>query len=139
MTLNAALALCNASLTTVSTGCMIAGFRAIKRKEVRRHKRFMLTAFVAAAAFMTLFAVRFATFGFRKYPGHGVLHGIYLAIFFTHEPIAVVSVPLVIAAAGLGLARSYAAHREVAEWAFPIWLYASVTGVLIYVLLYAAS
>jgi putative membrane protein len=136
MTLNHALALVNATCTLVSLVCLVLGYRAIRRAQVERHERLMLGAFAASALFMVVFVIRFATFGFAPFTGTGVTRGIYLAVFLSHEPLAVVNVPLAIATLVLGLRRSVTAHREVARIALPVWVYVAVTGLVIYVMLY---
>jgi putative membrane protein len=133
---NFALALTNAILTTIALVCMVAGRRAIKNKDVPRHKRLMVIATVASAAFVLVFVIRFAGHGFTPFQGHGVLRGIYSAIFFSHEPLAVVNVPLVLVALALGLKGSYSIHKEVAQYALPIWIYVATTGVLIFLFVY---
>jgi uncharacterized membrane protein YozB (DUF420 family) len=133
---NHALALTNALLTSTALVCMLSGWRAIKRRDVARHKRLMLTAAGASAAFVAVFIVRFVSYGFTKFHGGAVAHGIYMFVFFSHEPLAVVNVPLVLVALALGLMGSYAAHKEVAQYALPIWVYVAATGVLVYLLVY---
>ena len=108
---------------------MVLGYAAIRRKEVERHRRLMLAAFGAAAAFVVSFVTRYVCFGRTEFSAHGVVRGVYLAVWFSHEPMAVLSIPLVIAAAVLGLRRSVEAHREVARMALPVWLYTSTTGI----------
>ena len=134
--MNHALALTNALLTSTALACMIAGWRAIKRRDILRHKRLMLAATGASAAFVVVFVIRFVGHGFTPFQGHGVLRGIYYGVFFSHEPLAVINVPLVLVAVILGLKRMYAPHKEVAQYALPIWIYVATTGVLIYVLVY---
>jgi putative membrane protein len=136
MTTNAALALVDALFTAASLACLLLGYRAVRRKQIERHRRFMLGAFGASAAFMIVFVIRFASFGFGAFHGSGVVRGVYLGVFLSHEPLAVINVPLAIAAVILGLRRSIAAHREVARIAFPIWVYVAITGLAIYALLY---
>jgi putative membrane protein len=134
MSLSDALALANACLVALSATSVLLGYRAIRRKDVPRHRRLMLIGVAAAAAFMALFVVRFVEFGFRPVSGQGVRLLLYRIIFFSHEPMAVISVPLVLATVGLGLAGAFAVHKEIARWALPIWLYSSATGILIYLL-----
>jgi putative membrane protein len=136
--MNHALALTNAILTTAALVCMIAGWRAIRRKDVRRHKRLMLSATVLSAAFVAVFVIRFVGHGFTKFQGSGVLRGIYNVVFFSHEPLAVINIPLVLVALGCGLFGAYAVHKEVARYALPIWIYVAATGVMIYLLVYVA-
>lgn len=136
MDLNGALALGDALLTSVSLACMLRGYAAIRRHRIRAHRRWMLLALAAASVFAASFVVRYARFGRSPFALGGPVRVFYLVVWFTHEPIAVVSIPLVLAAAVLGLRRAFEAHREVARLAFPVWVYASVTGVLVYLLVY---
>jgi putative membrane protein len=140
VTLNTALATADAALSATSIACMLAAYRAIRSRprRVRRHRNLMIAGVSASAAFLILFVYRFARVGFGRFPHGGAWKGLYLGVLYAHEPFAVINVPLVLAALGLGLARSDAAHREIAPWAFWIWLFAASTGVLIYALLYLA-
>lgn len=133
---NARLALADALLTTVTIVCAVAARRAIARKQVERHRNLMLAAVGASALFMAIFVVRFVRHGFMHYAGEGPIRVGYYVVFFSHEPLAVISVPLVVCAMVLGLRRSIRAHSEVARIAYPVWLYVAVTGVLLYLLLY---
>jgi putative membrane protein len=134
--LNGTLALTDVVFTSASLACMLRGYAAIRRHDVKTHRRWMLRALAASALFAVSFVIRYARFGRSPFARQGAIRGFYLAVWFTHEPIAVVSVPLVLAAATLGLRRAFGAHREVASLAFPVWVYASVTGVLVYLLVY---
>jgi putative membrane protein len=136
MMLNRLLAFVDAAFTSVALVCLLLGYQAIRRRQIDRHKRLMLTAFFASALFLAVFVARFAMFGFAKFQGTGVARGVYLGIFLSHEPLAVVNIPLAIAALVLGLRGSFAAHREVARFAFPMWVYVATTGLLLYVMLY---
>jgi putative membrane protein len=129
------LALANGVLSTAALACLVAGYRAIRRRAIARHRNFMVAAFACSAAFLIVFTLRFVTFGFRPFAGTGAWRGVYYGLLFTHEPIAVISVPLGIVALGLGLARARA-HREVARPTAIIWGISAATGVLLYLLLY---
>ncbi len=134
---NQVLAFANAVLTTGSTLCMTLGYVAIRRKQVARHRRFMLAAFGLAALFMALFVLRFVKFGPTQFLDHALPARIaFYALYFTHEPLAVLSVPLVVVAAVLGWRGALRTHREVARMALPIWAYSSVTGVALFFFLY---
>jgi putative membrane protein len=133
---NGALALLDAVLTSVSLVSMLRGYAAIRRHETKRHCRCMLLALACAAAFTVSFVARYVMFGRTPFQRGGALRVVYLVVWFSHEPVAVVSLPLVVAAAVLGLRGSFEAHREVARMALPVWVYASATGVLIYLLVY---
>jgi uncharacterized membrane protein YozB (DUF420 family) len=136
VSLNDGLALANAVLTTFAIGCMVLGVRAVRRRQVALHRRLMLSALGASAAFLAGFVLRLARFGCTEFHGAGVVRLLFRAVWFSHEPLAVVSVPLVLGAAVLGIRGAHEAHREVAVVALPIWLYASISGVAIYALLY---
>lgn len=133
---NGALALFDAVLTSVSLVSMLRGYAAIRRGERERHRRCMLLALACAAAFTVSFVARYVMFGRTPFRLGGPVRVFYLIVWFSHEPIAFISVPLVVAAAVLALRGSFEAHREVARMALPVWVYASATGVLIYLLVY---
>ena len=134
--LQTTLASCNALLSAVSLAFAIAGVRAIRRKEIEKHRNRMLVAVAASAAFLVLFVIRFVTFGFEPLAAGGAARIVHSILLFSHEPLAVINVPLVVAALVLGLRGSYRGHREVAPMAFWIWIYVLVTGILLYALLY---
>jgi putative membrane protein len=134
VTLEAALALGDTTASLISIVAMVLGWRAIKRKNVKRHRALMLTAAGAAAVFLVLFVYRFVRFGFGGGQDTGARAVAYLIVSIAHEPIAVINVPLVLCALVLGLTGRFAAHREVARIALPVWLYVAVTGVVLYLL-----
>jgi putative membrane protein len=136
VTLDQSLALADACASAISGVCAVLAFAAIRKRAIKRHRNLMLGAVVASAAFLALFVIRFVSFGFAKFEGGDALRVFYYVVLFSHEPLAVVSVPLVLVAMILGLSKSYRAHREIAQVALPIWLYSAATGVVLYVLLY---
>ena len=136
MDLNSALALANALLTIGAIGCMALGYAAIRRRRVERHRNLMIAATALSAAFMGLFVYRFAVFGFEPFGGTGAWKVVYYIVLLTHEPIAVINIPLVMVALVLGLLRKDAIHREVARPALLVWFITAVTGVVVYVLLH---
>lgn len=135
MNLNAGLAAADTLLALASVAFMLAGYRAIRRRAVERHRALMLAAAASSAAFMVLFVIRFAWFGFAPFGGSGAGKVVYYAVLLVHEPLAVINIPLVLVALVLGLRRS-SAHPEVARPAFFVWLTAATTGVLLYAILY---
>jgi putative membrane protein len=136
MDANGGLALADALLTTIAVACAVSARIAIAAKRVERHRNLMIAAVAASAVFMVLFVVRFVRHGSTPFEGAGVLKVAYYAVFFSHEPLAVINVPLVVCTLVLGLRGAYRAHKEVARIAFPIWVYVAVTGVMLYLLLY---
>jgi len=135
MTTGFLLATLNALLNTTSATCAFFGWRAIKRKEVERHKRLMLTAFAASASFLAGYLTRMAMFGDTHFAGEGAIRVVYFALLISHVLLALVSAPLVITTLFLGLKKNFPKHRKIARVTFPIWVYVSVTGVLVYVFL----
>ena len=135
MDLNGALALVNAVLTLASIACMALGYVAIRRRAIERHRNWMIAATAFSAAFMAVFVYRFAVFGFEPFQGQGAWKVVYYVVLLTHEPLAVVNIPLVLVALVLGLRRAKA-HAEIARPALLIWFITAVTGVAVYVLLH---
>jgi putative membrane protein len=136
VSVNETLALANACVTAVAVVCMTAGFVAIRRKNIARHRRLMIAATTASALFMVGFVVRFARFGFRPFSGGAGWRNVYQLVFFTHEPLAVINVPLVLGALTLGLRRRFKTHREVARVALVVWLYVCLSGIAVFALLH---
>lgn len=131
------LAFVNALLNGTSGLLLVSGRMAIKAGKRETHRRLMIATVTTSAVFLVSYLTRVALSGTHKDPHTGLLHGAYLAILGTHMVLAM-TVP-VFAGALLWLATKgrFARHRSIARWAFPIWMYVSVTGVLVYVILYA--
>jgi putative membrane protein len=130
------LAFLNACLNGTSALFILCGGLAIRAQKRETHKKFMLAAFATSAIFLCSYLTRVALTGTHKDPHTGILHMIYLAVLGSHMLLAVVTVPLVLAAIRLALKKKFATHRKVVRWAYPVWLYVSVTGVAVYVMLY---
>ncbi len=131
-----ALAVVNASLNASSAVALGTGFVLIKRKTVRGHQRAMLTALLASALFLVFYLTRVALTGTHEFAGEGTARVVYLSILFTHMILAVVVVPLVLRLLYLVRERRFHDHARLARWVFPVWAYVSVTGLLVYLLLY---
>jgi uncharacterized membrane protein YozB (DUF420 family) len=115
---------------------MALGFRAIKRKDRERHKRYMLSAFTASCLFLTTYVTRILRFGDAHFGGQGLIRVLYLALLASHVLLALATAPMVITTLWLGLTARYPVHRKVARVALPIWAYVSITGVIVYLMLY---
>ena len=126
----------NAALNLTSFVFLVLGRVAIARGDDALHKRRMLMAFAASSVFLVSYLIRFATTGAHKYPGDGLDKVIYLVILFSHMVLAVVLVPLIIGALRRALRGDFVAHKRIVKFAWPIWFYVSVTGVLVYLMLY---
>lgn len=128
----------NAALNLVSTVLLVAGRIWIRRGRVALHRRAMLSAFAVSSVFLLLYVAHKAWRGFEHTPfhGEGVLRVVYLAILFSHLVLAMTVPVLALRLVQLGLGGRIDRHRRLAVIAWPIWLYVSVTGVVIYLLLY---
>jgi uncharacterized membrane protein YozB (DUF420 family) len=125
-----------ASLNGVASLLLVAGFVAIKRKLVTVHRRCMVAAFGASTLFLAAYLTHHARAGHVVFQGGAIARPIYLAILWTHTPLALVALPLSIATLVLGLRGRIEKHRRLARWTWPIWLYVSVTGVVVWWFLY---
>ncbi len=126
----------NAVLNASSAVFLIAGGVAARKRLLAVHRQAMLTALTISGTFLVSYLIRFATTGAHRYPGTGLDKTIYLVILGTHTVLAAVALPLVLRAAWLAIKGRYDAHRRIVRWAFPIWLYVSITGVVVYLMLY---
>jgi putative membrane protein len=131
-----ALALVNATLNATSAVALVVGFVMIKRRSVRGHRRAMVTALAASALFLVFYLTRVALTGTHDFAGKGTARTVYLAILLSHMVLAVAVVPLVIRLLYLVRHRRYHDHARLARWVFPVWAYVSVTGLIVYLLLY---
>jgi putative membrane protein len=126
----------NASLNGLSAMFLMAGYVLIRRGERVLHQRCMLAALTTSALFLVSYVIYHANAGSRPFPGLGVVRLIYFTILITHVILAALILPLALMTATRGLRAQYQRHVTIARWTLPIWLYVSVTGVLIYVMLY---
>jgi putative membrane protein len=126
----------NALLNLTCFVFLVLGRVAIARGDQALHKKRMLIAFTVATVFLISYVIRFATTGAHKYPGDGIDRIIYLVMLLSHMVLAVVLVPLVISALRRAFRGDFAAHRKIVQFTWPIWVYVSVTGVLVYLMLY---
>jgi uncharacterized membrane protein YozB (DUF420 family) len=130
------LATLNALFNTSAFLLMAFGYRAIKRKQVERHRRFMLSAFTASCLFLASYLTRMTLFGEKHFGGEGALRMLYLAILVSHVLLAMAVAPMVLGTLWLGLSKRFQTHRKLARVTLPLWAYVSVTGVIVYALLY---
>jgi len=126
----------NAVLNGTAAALLAAGYVFIRRGRVEPHKRCMLAALATSAAFLVSYVIYHAHVGSRPFPGEGAIRVVYFAILVTHVVLAAAIVPLALVTAARGLAARYDRHVRIARWTLPLWLYVSVTGVVIYLMLY---
>lgn len=136
MSLGDALPAVNATLNATSAVLLALGFRAIRAGDRARHRALMLAAVGTSTLFLASYLTRVALTGTHRFPGGGALKAAYLAVLGSHTLLAAVAAPLVLGTLVLALRARFPSHRRVARWTLPIWLYVSVTGVLVYVMLY---
>jgi putative membrane protein len=126
----------NATLNAVSGVLLLIGYTLIRAGRREQHRRVMIAAFITSSLFLTCYIVYHAQVGSVPFPRHGFVRPLYFTILITHVTLAATVPPLAIVTLSRGLKGRYPKHRAIARWTFPIWLYVSVTGVLVYVLLY---
>lgn len=126
----------NASLNALAGTLLAVGYAMIRAKRVAAHRACMLAAFGASTLFLISYLVYHANVGSRPFPGQGLIRLVYFTILITHVALAAVILPLALLTLRRGLAAQYERHVRIARWTFPIWIYVSVTGVVIYLMLY---
>jgi len=132
----------NASLNGLSAIFLTIGYRLIRKGRVEAHRSFMLAAVIASALFLMCYITYHGYLAYVLHRGPTRFleppwfRPIYLGILLTHTTLAVVILPMIIVTLSRGLRRRFDRHRVIARWTWPIWMYVSVTGVVIYVLLY---
>jgi len=126
----------NAALNATATVLLVTGWALIRAKRVEQHRRCMLAAVAVSALFLASYLTYHYQVGSVPFTRQGIVRPIYFTILLTHVVLAFVTLPLAIVTLTRGLNGRVAQHRAIARWTMPIWLYVSVTGVLVYVLLY---
>jgi putative membrane protein len=131
----AALPAANATFNSLSAVCLVMGYINIRRRNRLTHKRFMLSATVFSALFLISYITYHFFHGDTLFPGHGWIRPVYFAILISHISLSMVALPLILATLWYSLRGRFQFHRRIARWTFPIWLYVSVTGVIVYFIL----
>ena len=126
----------NACLNATAAIFLFAGFRAIRRGEVERHKKFMVAAFVTSGVFLVSYLLRFYFSGTHRFPVEGAWRTLDLLILGSHSLLAALLLPLALRTIWLPWKGRFDPHRKLARLTFPIWAYVSVTGVVVYLMLY---
>jgi uncharacterized membrane protein YozB (DUF420 family) len=129
----------NAALNGIAALLLVTGYVFIRRRRIAQHRACMLGAFATSALFLTSYLVYHAQVGSRPFPGQGTVRTVYLSILATHIVLAAAILPLAIVTLARGLRGQYVRHAAIARWTLPIWLYVSVTGVVVYWMLYRMS
>lgn len=132
----AALPTLNAVLNGTSAVLLTAGFVAIRRRRVRIHRACMVAAFATSVVFLASYLTYHLQVGTTRFPGEGWLRPVYFTILGTHTVLAALIPPLAVATLVFAVRARFDRHARLARWTLPAWLYVSVTGVVIYVMLY---
>lgn len=130
------LPLINACLNFLSATLLVCGYVAIKKKNKEVHKNFMIAAFCTSALFLTSYLYYHFTAGHLLFQGQGSVKTIYFIILIPHILLAMVMLPMILMTFFFIFRGQVVAHRKIARWTFPIWLYVSITGVVLYVYMY---
>jgi len=126
----------NAALNATSCLLLLAGFYFIRRGNVGAHRASMISALAVSCLFLISYVAYHAQYGSVKFQGQGAVRTVYFIILITHVILAAAIVPLVFVTARRALRADFARHRRIARWTYPLWLYVSVTGVVVYLMLY---
>lgn len=125
----------NAALNGLSATFIVLGYVAIKRKNQDAHKKLMLAAFGASTLFLASYLTYHALHGDTKYPGTGAIRVVYLVVLASHVILSAFALPLTLTSFFFALRKNFKAHRKVVKFTLPIWLYVSITGVVVYAML----
>jgi uncharacterized membrane protein YozB (DUF420 family) len=126
----------NAALNGVAALLLVTGYLLIRRGRIRQHRAVMISAFGVSALFLLSYVIYHANVGSRPFPGQGPIRLVYFAILLTHVVLAAATLPLALITLSRGLRARFDRHVRIARWTLPIWLYVSVTGVIVYLMLY---
>ncbi len=126
----------NATLNAISGLFLLTGYVLIKRRHINAHRNAMLGAFASSTLFLISYLVYHAQAGSRPFTGQGVIRYVYFAILLSHIVLAAAILPMAISTLSRGLRGRYAEHKRIARKTFPAWMYVSVTGVIVYLMLY---
>lgn len=129
------LSILNATFNSFSTLFLILGFREIKRRNFARHMNFMISAFISSALFLVSYIIYHHFAGDTPFEGEGIIRPIYFFVLISHIILSAFVVPLVLTSFFFAFSGKFETHRKVSKFTFPIWLYVSVTGVLVFILL----
>ena len=126
----------NATLNATAAVLLVIGYTLIRRGRREQHRRVMLAAFATSALFLVSYVVYHANVGSRPFAGQGPIRAVYFTILITHVLLAAAILPMALITLNHALRQRFERHVPIARWTLPIWLYVSVTGVLVYLMLY---
>ena len=127
----------NALFNAMSAIALVIGFSYIKKRNIIAHRASMLTAFAFSSLFLVSYITNHALHGEMRFPGHGPIRTAYLALLISHVLLSGVALPMVLITFFFSLSGRFPQHKKIARYTYPIWLYVSVTGVVVYAMLAA--
>ena len=126
----------NASLNAIASLFLLAGYVCIRQKKITAHRACMLAALATSALFLTSYLIYHYNVGSRPFTGTGAIRVVYFVVLISHVLLAIAIVPMVLVTVSRALSRRFDRHRRIAKITWPLWMYVSVTGVIVYVMLY---
>ena len=126
----------NATLNTISALLLVIGYICIRQGQTQKHRLCMLAAFATSALFLSSYLVYHFNVGSVAFTGQGNIRAVYFTILITHIILAIIILPMAIVTLLRALRGQFESHRRLAKWTLPLWLYVSVTGVVVYWMLY---
>jgi uncharacterized membrane protein YozB (DUF420 family) len=126
----------NATLNGTSAILLAAGYTAIRNGKIQLHKKLMLSAFAVSCAFLVSYLIYHYRVGHVAFQGQGFIRPVYFTLLISHTILAIVIVPLILITLRRALLEKFDKHRLIARWTLPLWLYVSITGVIVYLMLY---
>lgn len=129
----------DALLNGLAAICLVVGFSFIRRRNIKAHRRSMITAFIFSSLFLVCYVLNHALHGDILYQGHGPLRTVYLSILASHIVLCIVALPMVLITFFFSLTGRFPQHKKIARFTLPIWLYVSITGVVVFAMLHAGA
>src|SRR5580693_9908868 len=126
----------NASLNGISAMLLVSGYAAIRNGQIKVHKAFMISAFAVSTVFLASYLIYHYRVGHVVFEGQGWIRPVYFALLLSHTVLAIVIVPLILITLRRAWLEKFDKHRVIARWTLPLWFYVSVTGVIVYLMLY---
>jgi putative membrane protein len=126
----------NASLNGTSAILLACGYAAIRSGKIKIHKAFMISAFAVSTVFLISYLIYHYRVGHVVFQGQGWIRPVYFALLFSHTVLAIVIVPMILVTLRRAWLEKFDKHRVIARWTLPLWFYVSITGVIVYILLY---
>ncbi len=126
----------NATLNSISAVLLLIGFVLIKREQIQNHKKVMLSALATSLLFLTSYLIYHFNVGSVPYPHHDWTRPLYFAILIPHTILATAMTPFIIVAVRRAFHEDYEKHKKIVRWIWPVWMFVSVTGVIVYFMLY---